>query len=137
MRHVKNMKSYGVIGLGRFGSALAQTLAEAGEEVIVVDNTEAKVRALRQFTEHAYVTEDLNKETLEEIGIQNCDTVIVCIGEKIDTSILTTLTVVGLGVPQVIAKAISRDQGEVLEKIGAEVVYPEHDMALKVAKRLL
>ena len=103
MRHVKNMKSYGVIGLGRFGSALAQTLAEAGEEVIVVDNTEAKVRALRQFTEHAYVTEDLNKETLEEIGIQNCDTVIVCIGEKIDTSILTTLTVVGLGVPQVLS----------------------------------
>ena len=62
---------------------------------------------------------------------------IVCIGEKIDTSILTTLNVVNLGVPNVIAKAISRDQGMVLEKIGAEVVYPERDMALRLGKRLL
>jgi trk system potassium uptake protein TrkA len=71
------------------------------------------------------------------MGIQNCDTVIICIGEKIDTSILTTLNVVSLGIPQVIAKAISRDQGAVLEKIGAEVVYPERDMALRLGKRLV
>lgn len=129
--------SYGVIGLGRFGTALAQSLAQSGKEVIVADSCESKVRELRPFTEHAYVVEDLNKETLMEIGIQNCDTVIVCIGEKIDTSILTTLNVVSLGVPHVVAKAISRDQGVVLEKIGAEVVYPERDMALRLGKRLV
>ena len=83
--------SFGVIGLGRFGTALAQSLAESGKEVIVIDCNEDKVRELRNFTEHAFVTENLTKETLEEIGIQNCDTVIICIGEKIDTSILTTL----------------------------------------------
>ena len=83
------------------------------------------------------MAEDLSKETLEDMGIQNCDTVIICIGEKIDTSILTTLNVVSLGIPQVIAKAISRDQGAVLEKIGAEVVYPERDMALRLGKRLV
>ena len=129
--------SFGVIGLGRFGTALAQSLAESGKEVIVIDCNEDKVRELRNFTEHAFVTENLTKETLEEIGIQNCDTVIICIGEKIDTSILTTLNVVSLGIPQVIAKAISRDQGAVLEKIGAEVVYPERDMALRLGKRLV
>lgn len=137
MKRNLNASIYGVIGLGRFGSALAQSLAEAGKEVIVVDSNESKVRELRQFTEHAYVVRDLSTETLSEIGIQNCETVIVCIGEKIDTSILTTLHVVDLGVPYVIAKAISKDQGAVLEKIGAEVVYPERDMALRLGKRLV
>lgn len=136
---MKNRKpsSFGVIGLGRFGTALAQSLAQSGKEVIVVDCDEDKVRTLRQYTEHAFVTDHLTRETLEEIGIQNCDTVIVCIGEKIDTCILTTLNVVSLGVPHVIAKAISLDQGTVLEKIGADVVYPERDMALRLGKRLV
>ena len=84
-----------------------------------------------------FVADNLTKETLQEIGIQNCDTVIVCIGEKIDACILTTLNVVSLGVPHVIAKAISSDQGTVLEKIGAEVVYPERDMAIRLGKRLI
>lgn len=130
-------ESYGIIGLGRFGTALAKKLAEAGREVIVVDRNESKVKELRSYTDFAYVADDLTKEVLEEIGIQNCDTVVVCIGEKIDTSILVTLNVVNLGVKRVIAKAISKDQGEVLEKIGAEVVYPERDMALRLAKKML
>lgn len=129
--------SFGVIGLGRFGTALAVTLAEAGKEVIVIDKDESKLKRLRQHTEHAYVTEDLSEETLSEVGIQNCDVVIVCIGEKIDTSILTTMHVVGLGVPRVIAKALSPDQGAILQKIGAEVVYPERDMAIRLGKRLI
>lgn len=130
-------ESYGIIGLGRFGTALAKKLAEAGREVIVVDRCESKVKELRSYTDFAYVADELTKEVLEEIGIQNCDTVVVCIGEKIDTSILVTLNVVNLGVKRVIAKAISKDQGEVLEKIGAEVVYPERDMALRLAKKML
>lgn len=128
---------FGVIGLGRFGAALAIKLAEAGKEVIVVDNNENKVKELRSYTDYAYVAEELNKEVLEQMGIQNCDTVIVCIGEAIDTSILVTLNVVNMGVKRVIAKAISKDQGEVLRKLGAEVVYPERDMALRVAKKLI
>lgn len=128
---------YGIIGLGRFGMALAKSLAEDGKEILVVDREEEKVREMQEYTENAFVTDYLTQETLMEMGIQNCDTVIVCIGEKIDTSILTTLHVVSLGVPRVIAKAISQDQGEVLKKIGAEVVYPEKDMALRLAKRLV
>ena len=133
----ESIQSFGIIGLGRFGPALAISLAEAQKEVVVVDKDESRVKELRQYTEHAYVADDLNQETLEEIGIQNCDVVVVCIGEKIDTSILTTMHVVSLGVPKVIAKATSYDQGAVLKKIGAEVVYPERDMALRLAKRLV
>ena len=121
----KNANStFGIVGLGRFGTALAITLAEAGKEVIVVDQNEEKVKAMRQYTEYAFVCDNLSKATLSEVGIQNCDTVIVCIGSRIDTSILTTLNVVSLGVPHVISKATSQDQGAVLEKIGAEVVHP-------------
>lgn len=128
---------YGVVGLGRFGSALAKTLAESGKEVIVVDNNESKVKQIRNVVTEAFVVGTLDKENLEETGIQNCQTVIVCIGTAIDTSILTTLNLISMGVPRVIAKAISIDQGSVLEKIGAEVVYPEIDMAVRLANRLV
>lgn len=136
MKKEKEATSFGVIGLGRFGMALAISLAEEGKEVIVLDKDESKVKELRHYTEYAYIAEDLSVEALQEVGIQNCDVVVVCIGEKIDTSILTTMHVVGLGVPRVIAKALSKDQGAILEKIGAEVVYPERDMAARLGKRL-
>ncbi len=129
--------SYGIIGLGRFGNALALHLAEAGKEIMVLDKNEEKVRKLRAYTEHAYVVRDLQKETLQETGIQNCDTVVVCIGDQVDTSILTTLNVINLGVPKVISKANSPEQGEILEKIGAQVVYPERDMAVRLAKQMV
>lgn len=137
MKRNHEAESFGVIGLGRFGSALAITLAEAGKEVIVVDRNESKVKEVRQYTDYAFVSDDLNTETLKEMGFQNCDVVIVCIGEKIDISILTTMRVVEMGVPTVIAKAISNEQGAVLKKIGAQVVYPERDMALRLGKRLV
>ena len=129
--------SYGVIGPGRFGTALAMTLAQADKEVIAIDRDESKIKEIRQYTEYAFVSDNLSIETLREIGIQNCDVVIVCIGEKVDISILTTMSVLELGVPRVIAKAISQEQGAVLRRIGAEVVYPEMDMALRLGKKLL
>lgn len=127
---------FGVIGLGRFGATLARSLAESGQDVLVIDNSEIKIREAREYTDAAFVADNLDHETLTQAGVQNCDTVVVCIGEQIDTSILTTLLVVQLGVRRVIAKAISNDQGAVLEKLGAEVVYPESDMARRLAKRL-
>ena len=63
--------------------------------------------------------------------------VIVCIGEKVDVSVLTTMSVIEMGVPRVIAKALSAEQGAVLKKLGAEVVYPERDMVLRLGRRLL
>ena len=95
------------------------------------------MKELREYTEYAFVSQTLTKDVLEEVGVQNCDVVIVCIGERIEVSILTTLNVINLGVSKVIAKATNADQGEVLEKLGAQVVYPERDMALRLAKKIL
>ncbi len=132
----KEQTTYGIIGLGRFGHALAVELANSGAELLVIDKDEEKVRELREYTENAIIINTLDKNTLADAGIQNCDVVVVCIGENLDSSILTTLNVVGLGVPKVIAKATSLEHGEILKKLGAEVVYPEHDMAIRLAHRL-
>lgn len=128
--------TYGIIGLGRFGQALAYELAQAGADLIVLDRDEEKVREFREYTDSAYIVKNLDKKTLSETGIQNCDIAVVCIGEHLDTSILTTLNLVSLGVPHVIAKARSFEHGEILEKLGAEVVYPERDIAIRLAHRL-
>lgn len=133
----KSSIEFGIIGIGRFGFALAKTLIEAGKEVVVLDSDEDKIKQIRSYTENAFIANKLNKETLEETGIQNCETVFVCIGEKIDVSILTTLNVINMGVKRVIAKANTYEQGCVLKKIGAEIVYPENDMAIRIANRLL
>ena len=132
----KEKLSYGIVGLGRFGYALAVDLAQSGADIMVIDRDEEKVRELREYTENALVVNTLDKKSLMETGIQNCDVGIVCIGEHMESSILTTLNLVSLGVPQVIAKATSAEHGEILAKLGAEVVYPERDMALRLANRL-
>ena len=130
-------ESYGVIGLGRFGTALVKKLSDAGKEVIAVDKDEAKVKAVRGWTDYAFVIDELNEAALKETGMQNCGTVTICIGERIDISILTTMLVTKLGVPHVISKAASEVHGEVLKQLGAEVVYPEADMAVRIGKRLI
>ena len=132
----KEKLSYGIVGLGRFGYALAVDLAQSGADIMVIDRDEEKVRELREYTENALVVNTLDKKSLMETGIQNCDVGIVCIGEHMGSSILTTLNLVSLGVPQVIAKATSAEHGEILAKLGAEVVYPERDRALRLANRL-
>ena len=128
--------TYGIIGLGRFGYALATELARMGADFMVIDKDEEKIRDMRELTENAIVINSLEKNALMETGIQNCDIAIVCIAEHMDTSILTTLNLVSLGIPTVIAKATSEAHGVILEKLGAEVVYPERDMAVRLASRL-
>ena len=129
--------TYGIIGLGRFGESLALSLANSGAEFMVIDKDEEKVREMRDYTENAYVVQTLDKKSLSATGIQNCDVAVVCIGEHIDTSILTTLNLVSMGIKKVIAKARGLEHGEILAKLGAEVVYPEKDMAERLANRLI
>ncbi len=132
----KEKHTYGIIGLGKFGYALAYELAQSGADLIVLDRDEEKIREFRDYTDSAFVVKNLDKKTLSETGIQNCDIAIVCIGESLDTSILTTLNLVSLGIPHVISKASSVEHGEILEKLGADVVYPERDIAIRLAHRL-
>ena len=133
----KNTTAYGIVGLGRFGEALARELAKSGAELLVIDRVEERVREMRELTENALVVNTLDKKTLAETGIQNCDIAIVCIGEHMESSILTTLNLVSLGIPSVISKATSPEHGEILTRLGAEVVYPERDMAERLANRLV
>ena len=137
MNQQKPIIEFGVIGLGRFGQALVKTLTDAGREVLVLDSSENKIKQIRNDTANAFVVQSLERETLMDAGIQNCSTVIICIGEKVDVSILTSLNIINMGVPRVISKAVSYEQGLVLEKVGAEVVYPEHDMAIRLANTLI
>ena len=138
MKHnEKKEKLYAVIGLGRFGFALAKRLAESGKDLIVIDCNENVINDAIAFTDNAYVISDLSKENLRNVGIQNCDTVIVGIGGDVAVSILTTMIILQLNVPHVIAKALSEEQGSVLEKLGADVIYPEREMGIRLANRLL
>lgn len=135
MKHEKEI--VGIIGLGRFGMALAIELCLNNIEVIVCDIEEKKVKNMMNYTDNAFLCDDTSVETLTSIGIDRCSIVVVCIGEDIAKSILTTLTVKNLGVKRVISKAINQEQGDILQKLGAEVVYPERDMAVRVAKKLI
>ena len=92
---------------------------------------------MRAYTDYAFVVDNLSETALKETGMQNCGTVTVCIGEQIDMSILTTMLVIKLGVPNVIAKATNEVHGEVLKRMGATVVYPEADMAVRIGRRLI
>lgn len=132
----KNSITYGIVGLGRFGYALATELADSGADLLALDSNEEKVREIAELTDNALVIKSLDKKALMDTGIQNCDVAVVCIGEHMDSSILTTLHLVSMGIPRVIAKATSAEHGEILEKLGAEVVYPERDMAVRLANRL-
>ena len=105
------------------------------------DISASRAQALRKNlelagAENAFVTADLSRENLEQMGFGACDTVVICLAEKLDVSLLTALHAVNMGVSRVIAKAVSAEHGALLEKIGAEVVYPERDMGAQLAKRL-
>ena len=84
-KSLSDQTTYGIVGLGRFGYALAMELASTGADLIVLDKDEEKIRELREVTENAYVMRSLDKKSLQETGIQNSDVAVVCIGEQMDT----------------------------------------------------
>lgn len=131
----KNM-TYAVIGLGRFGQALASELYSKGVDLVIIDKDPEKVRLCRKFTDNAFVMEHINRYSLKKVGVEDIDVAIVCLAHQIDQSILITLDLVSLGIPRVIAKAQNSKHGVILDKLGAEVVYPERDMAIRLANRL-
>jgi trk system potassium uptake protein TrkA len=137
MKPGHNPNSFGIIGLSRFGTALALELTRAGKEVVVLEIDESKLSLVKGEIEHIHPVDSITREILIESGVSHCGTVIVCIGKDIESNILATLNVIELEVPRVIAKANSDDHGRVLEKIGAEVIYPEADSGVRLAKALI
>lgn len=128
---------FAVIGLGSFGSYLARTLYEKGHEVLVIDKDKDKVEEAKDFSSQAVWMDSADKESLKALGIQDMDVVVVSLGPEMEPSILTVLYLHELGVNRILAKALSPDHGKILEAIGAtEVIYPERDMAVRLAQRL-
>ncbi len=131
------MKTFLVIGLGRFGTAVATELCALGNEVLVMDTEEALVQAAAPQVTHAVTADGRDPEVLRELAARNFDCAIVAVGSDIGTSALITLNLKELGVEKVVAKAASHTHRKVLEKIGADrVVFPEYEMGVKLAHGL-
>jgi trk system potassium uptake protein len=131
-------QQYAVIGMGRFGASIAKKLSDAGQEVMGIDLNEKRVEDAALLVTHGIVADTTEEETLKSIGIRNFDCVIVAIGDNMQASILTVLLLKELGVKKVIAKALSKQHGQVLKKVGADwVIFPERDMGERIAHQLL
>lgn len=131
-------QNFAIIGLGRFGGSICRTLIESGQEVLAVDSNEDRVNEYMNIATHAVVANAQDEMTLRSLGIRNFDHVIVAIGEDIQASILVTLMVKEMGVPDIVAKAQNEYHARVLEKIGADrVVHPERDMGQRLAHNLV
>lgn len=129
------MKQYLVLGLGRFGSSVAQTLFESNEEVLAVDSNEEIVQDCinENIVDNAVVLDATDSKNLKELGVANYDIAFVCVGD-VEASIMITLNLKELGVKKIIAKAVTKSHGKVLAKIGAtKVIYPEEYMGRRVA----
>ncbi|WP_433716397.1 potassium channel family protein [Nocardia sp. CA-084685] len=123
-----------VIGLGRFGSALARELVTHGSEVLAIDSSPHLVQQYSDELTHVAVADTTDKEALEQLGVPEFPHAVVGIGSNMEASILTTSLLADFEIPRIWAKATSRQHGQILERVGAHhVVLPEHDMGERVA----
>jgi trk system potassium uptake protein TrkA len=126
-----------VIGLGRFGTALALELVDTGHEVLGIDNDEAVVQKLSTAITQTVQADSTSSEALAEIDIQNFDRVVVAIGTNIESSILTTSLLLEIGIKEIWAKADTEAHGRILQQLGVHhVVFPESDMGRRIAHQV-
>ncbi len=131
------MKTFVVIGLGRFGTAIARELSALGHEVLAIDVAEEKVQRVADKVTHAVIGDARDINVLNALGVRNFDCAVVALGSDVGNSALITLNLKELGVKQVVCKAQSHVHQRVLEKIGADrVIFPEHEMGVKLAQGL-
>lgn len=130
------MRKFAVIGLGRFGAHLAERLYQLGHDVLAVDVDPAAVQALGGKVSTAAVADTRDKQQLRSLGLKDFDTVIVSVGDHLEASTLAALYCKEMEL-RVVARAVNEDHGRILDALGVdEVVYPERDMALRLAERL-
>lgn len=124
-----------VIGLGRFGTAVAQSLMQMGHDVLAIDGDALRVQALSDDMPHLLEADTTDPEALKQIGLADFQRVVVGIGSNVEASVLTVMGLTDLGVPQIWAKATDAMHGRILERVGAHhVVYPEERMGRRVAR---
>ncbi|HYU80623.1 MAG TPA: TrkA family potassium uptake protein [Vicinamibacterales bacterium] len=131
-------RSFAVIGLGRFGAAMATTLAGLGHDVTGIDGDEDKVRELADVISLAMQLDATDERALRGAGIKDVDVAVVSIGENIEASLLVVTLVKELGIKKIIAKAVTPLHGRILEKLGVtRVVFPERETAIRIAHSLV
>ena len=131
------MKTYLVIGLGRFGSALAKQLCDLGAEVLAMDVRTDLVQALAQDVTHAVVGDAQDKEVLRSLGAKNFDCAFIAIGADLAASVLVTMNLQELGAPYIVCKAHDETHRRVLKKLGVDrVVIPEQEHAQRLGRSL-
>jgi trk system potassium uptake protein len=124
-----------VIGLGRFGTAVAHSLREQGHEVLAIDHDARRVQMLADELPHVMQADTTDPDVLRQIGLGDFQRVVVGIGSDIEASVVTVMGLTDLAVPQIWAKAMDRVHGRILERVGAHnVVYPEEQMGCRVAR---
>jgi trk system potassium uptake protein TrkA len=127
------MKRIGIIGAGRFGTSLAESLSNAGIEVVVIDRNRPAMQNVSEFCT-AFQGDATQMHVLEESGFGQCDVVVVAIGSNIEASMMATANCKEIGVPNVVSKAASELHGKILRRIGADsVIYPDRDSARRLA----
>jgi trk system potassium uptake protein TrkA len=129
---------FAVIGLGSFGFNVAKSLYQSGREVLAIDRDKERVEEAKSYVTHAVVMEAADKENLEAVGLKNIDVVVVSLGPDLESSILAVLYLREIGVKRIVAKALTEDHAKILKTVGAnEVIFPERDMAVRTAHRLI
>ncbi len=129
---------FAVIGVGKYGSAIARELAEKGAEVFAFDSTEEKIEQIKDDVAFAVTLDATDKKALLSQNIQNVDAVVLAIGENFEALILAAVHLIELNVKRIIARASGPQQKMILEKIGIEeILTPEDEVAFIVAERLL
>ncbi len=127
-----------VLGMGRFGLSVCEELMKLGAEVLAVDSDPGLIQGLTNDVTHAAVADTTDAEALRQLGIPDFKKVVVAIGTNIEASILTVSTLADFKIPKIMAKAVSRQHGRILQRVGAHyVVAPEHDMGERVAHRIM
>lgn len=130
-------KQFLVLGLGRFGASLAESLCRMGHEVLAVDAREDRVAEIASHVTQAIQADATDENALEALG-HHYDAAVVAIGTDVRASVLVTVLCKERGIPCVIAKAVDELHARVLRKVGADrVVFPERDMGERVAKSMV
>lgn len=136
----KEQGNYLVIGLGRFGRNLAETLFAHGYEVLAIDTDMEAVQSVidEKIVEHAMQVDATDALALKKLEIDKFDAVAVCIGTDIESSVLITATLKDLEVANIVAKASDNIHGKILERLGVNtIIYPEAEMGSRVAKQMI
>ena len=132
------MKTYCVIGLGRFGSEVARKLCQQGCEVLALDVRSDLVQQIANDVTHAVVGDAKDKEVLRALGVSNFDCAIIAIGDDLAASVLIIMNLKELNVPFIVCKAHDSTHRQVMEKLGADrVVIPEYEFAGRLARSLV